>query len=208
MKSDVIKVSSTGEGFQEALGAASASAEYRGATHKEALHLRLLAEEMLGMVRQITGETRAEFWVESAGKAFELHLVAHPIVTGSMRKELLKVPSSGKNAAAKGFMGKLRDIFDRALSAEDEAGIPAYYAQGYMLPGDGVMFGAMSYAFTPDMVMWSMQKYKAESEETDGAHSEEWDELEKSIVANIADEVRIAIAGDKVEMIVYKKFVD
>ena len=37
-------------------------------------------------------------------------------------------------------------------------------------------------------------------------NSAEWDELEKSIVANIADDIKIAIAGNKVEMTAYKKF--
>ena len=34
---------------------------------------------------------------------------------------------------------------------------------------------------------------------------EKWDELEKSVIANIADEIEIGIAGKTVEMIVYKK---
>ena len=40
----------------------------------------------------------------------------------------------------------------------------------------------------------------------DAKAREEWDELEKSIVANIADEVSIAIRGSEVEMTVYKNF--
>jgi hypothetical protein len=35
---------------------------------------------------------------------------------------------------------------------------------------------------------------------------EEWDELEKSIVANIADEVQISIRDTTVEMVIFKKF--
>ena len=65
MKSDVIRVTNAGKGIEEALEAASASARYRELGKKEALHLRLLAEEMLGMVRQITGDAEAEFWTES-----------------------------------------------------------------------------------------------------------------------------------------------
>ena len=59
------------------------------------------------------------------------------------------------------------------------------------------------------IVNWSMQKYKATVEQEkseDAAAQEEWDELEKSIVANIADEITIAIRGSEVEMTVYKKF--
>jgi len=205
MRSDIVNVTSSGDGTEEALRAAYDSASYRGLDKKKALHLRLLAEEMLGMVRQITGETEAEFWVESKGTSYELHLVAYPIVTGSMRKELLKVSSSGKNEAAKGFMGKLRDIFDRALVSDDMGGLSDYYAHGIVMPGE--IADPVTYAVSSNMVTWSMQKYKASIEEAqDAAAKEEWDELEKSIVASIADEVRISITGSKVEMTVYKKF--
>ena len=133
MKSDVIRVMNTGEGIETALSAASATALYRGLGHKEALHLRLLAEETLGMMRQITKEKEADFWIDSKGREFELHLVAHPAVTGSMRRELLCVSTSGKNEAAKGFTGKLRDIFERALTPET-ADDSDYYVQGLILP--------------------------------------------------------------------------
>ena len=209
MKSDIVRISSAGEGMQEALLAATASADYRGLGKKDAIHLRLLAEEMLGMMRQVTHEAQADFWVQSEGGEFELHLVAHPTITGKVRKELLKISTSGKNEAAKGFMGKIRDLFDRALTAavpEEGAGS---IAQGFIMPAGMFVGDPMTYDAAAGMITWSMNHYisaiKDESEH-DSEVKEEWDELEKSIVANIADEVKIAIAGDTVEMTVYKSF--
>jgi hypothetical protein len=209
MKSDVVKITNSGEGFNEALCAADAAALYRGIGKKETLHLRLLAEEMMGMIRQITGETEAEFWVSSEGESFELHLVAYPVMTQAMRKELLKASSSGKNAAAKGFMGKIKDIFNRALASDDMRNLAYYYSQGIIMPENVYMTDSASYVSTTGTVSWSMNKYKTEVEKESANNAEakdEWDELEKSIVASIADEVEIAISGDKVEMTVYKKF--
>ena len=207
MKSDVVKVTNSGEGINEALCAADAAAVYRSLEKKDALYLRLLAEEMMGMIRQITGETEAEFWVSSEDKSFELHLVAYPVMTQAMRKELLKASSSGKNAAAKGFMGKIKDIFNRALASDDLQNLAYYYSQGIIVTENAFMTD--SYTSTTGTVSWSMKKYKTavEKESANSAEAkEEWDELEKSIVASIADEVEIAISGDKVEMTVYKKF--
>ena len=34
---------------------------------------------------------------------------------------------------------------------------------------------------------------------------EDWDELEKSIIANLADDVTVGINGDNVEMVITKK---
>jgi len=58
------------------------------------------------------------------------------------------------------------------------------------------------------MVNWSMQSYRSaiEGSSRGAGAKDEWDELEKSIVANIADDVRIAISGDEVGMTVYKNF--
>ena len=216
MKTDKITVTNAGAGMAEAVEQAAAAAAYRGLTGKEALHLRLLAEEMLGMLRQIAGETEAVFWVESEEKRFQLHLAARPWITGEMRKELLSVSSSGKNAAAVGVMGKLRDIFERAFDAAELGGpstYGSYYMQGLMYTGGPDMMDPMSFALNASLaaeaVNWSMRKYKAavEQEKADSAEArEEWDELEKSIVANLADEVSIAIRGGEVEMTVYKNF--
>ena len=209
MKTDKITVTNAGEGMAKAVEQAAAAAAFRGLTGKEAVHLRLLAEEMLGMLRQIAGETEAVFWVESEEKRFQLHLVAHPIITGEMRKELLSVSSSGKNAAAVGVMGKLRDIFERAFDATPADDPTGYYMQGLVYPSEMGGMDPMAFAATANVVSWSMQKYRATVEKEmaeDAKAQEEWDELEKSIVANIADEVSIAIRGGEVEMTVYKNF--
>ena len=216
MKTDKITVTNAGQGMAEAVEQAAAAAAYRGLTGKEKVHLRLLAEEMLGMLRQIAGETEAVFWVESEEKRFQLHLVAHPVITGEMRRELLSVSSSGKNAAAVGVMGKLRDIIERAFDATnlgDPSDYSSYYMQGLLLPSTPDTMDPMSFALNAslnaEIVNWSMQKYKTTVEKEkmeDAAAQEEWDELEKSIVANIADEVTVAIRGGEVEMTVYKYF--
>lgn len=216
MKTDVIHVTNAGEGMTGALEQTSAAAVYRGLTGKDAIHLRLLAEEMLGMFRQITGKTEADFWLDSEGKRFELHLSARPRITDGMRRDLLSVSSSGKNAAAVGVMGKLRDIFESAFDAA-ELGTPAAYSRHYM---QGLLIAsnlgemdstalALSAAVSAGAMDWSMQKYKAavEQEKTeDDAVQEEWDELEKSIVAKLADDVIVGVKGDRIELVIVKAF--
>ena len=64
MKTDVIVVSSNGERMEEALAQVEKVAAFKGLSGKNALHLRLLTEEMMGMMRSITGETEGQFWIE------------------------------------------------------------------------------------------------------------------------------------------------
>ena len=211
MISDKIPVTNTGAGVSAALEQVSASAAYHGLKAKEALRLRLLAEEMLGMLREITGETVATFWVEAEAKRYQLHLLAHPVLTGEMRKELISVSSSGKNAAAVGVMGKLRDIFERAFDATEVEDPSAYYLQGLLLSSSAEGLDPMAYSANANMITWSMNRFKstvAEEKEINAEAREEWDELEKSIIANLSDEVSISIRGREVEMTVYKDFGD
>ena len=56
---------------------------------------------------------------------------------------------------------------------------------------------------------WSYLQYKEGLEENkaeNDAAGEAWDELEKSIVGNIADDVRVSVRGDVVELVITKAF--
>ena len=61
MKSDVITISNDGSGMEEALAQAEKVAQFKDLQPKDALHLRLLTEEMLGLMRSITGEREGRF---------------------------------------------------------------------------------------------------------------------------------------------------
>ena len=208
MKSDVVIVNNTGAGIKAAMEETSVSAQYRGLTKKESLRLRLLAEEMLGMLMEITGETEGKFWVECEGKKFMLHLAVHPTVTQPMRRELMSVSSDGRNAAAVGVMGKLRDMFERAF---ESSGVESssYYLHGMMLTSSLDSIDPAAAAADLSMLTWSLSKLRYEAnadKDTDADAMEVWDELEKSIIANLADEVSVSIRGREVEMIVYKDY--
>ena len=42
--------------------------------------------------------------------------------------------------------------------------------------------------------------------DNDKSSNEAWDELEKSVLAKIADEIKVGVVGDKVEIVIYKSF--
>ena len=56
---------------------------------------------------------------------------------------------------------------------------------------------------------WSMMRYEEQLSsrirQDDSAAKEAWDELEKSVVAHVADEIKVAIRGRTVELIIQKK---
>ena len=64
MKTDVISVFGRGNRAEAALEQADKVVAYKGLTGKNALHLRLLTEEMTGLMRSVTGATEGQFWIE------------------------------------------------------------------------------------------------------------------------------------------------
>ena len=114
------------------------------------------------------------------------------------RDSLLAASSTGKNESAKGLMGRLRDFFDRGADED----IAAAHSS-LLLPG------VMEQSSLPTLDWeWSMTRYQnalSSQMQTSAAAREAWDELEKSVVAHVADDVRVSIRGRQVEMIIVKK---
>lgn len=199
MKTDVITVSSKGAKMESALIQADKVAAYKGMSPRSALHLRLLTEEMMGLMRSITGDVTGSFWIEENDNVYELHLRTEKWLTSETREKLLAASTTGKNESAKGLMGRLRNFFE--VGADEDI---AAYTNPLVLPG---MYETAS---MPKMDWeWSMVQYQealstcqpGQAEATKEAR----DELEKSVVAHVADDVKVSIKGRTVEMIIIKK---
>ena len=67
MKTDVIEIKANGEGIDEVLLETERAAVYRGLEPKQTIRLRLLAEEMAGMLRTLIGKETFRYWVETVG---------------------------------------------------------------------------------------------------------------------------------------------
>ena len=193
MKTDIISVSSRGNQIGSALEQVEKVAAYKGLSGKQALHLRLLTEEMMGMMRSITGKTEGQFWIEDRDGEYQLHLRVNTRLNSEKREQLLSASTSGKNEASRGFMGRLRSFF------EPYYGVPMF-TSGFVGGGSPQMYGSY---------VWSMEDYREQlrqySEQNQADSKQEWDELEKSVVANIADNVKVSIRGREAEMAIYKK---
>ncbi len=189
MKSDVIAVSNRADKIEYVLNQTEKVAAFEELSHKSALYLRLLSEEMMSMVRSVTRDLDGEFWIENKGQDYELHLRVETDVDFSVREKLLSASTSGKNEANRGLMGKIRAFF------EPTDDVPVFFAMG----------NESSVAGTD----WSMRAYESEiqrylQEKREGAEAA-WDELEKSVISHVADEVKVSIRGPVVEMTVFKK---
>ncbi len=171
---------------------------------KKMIHLRLLAEETIGMVKAMTDDFMALMWIEEENGDYRIRLTVKTDMNKEKKSELLSVATSGKNAAAKGFMGKISEIiengllnYDNVMKLQEEygGGYNDYMGMGMCVPGEVQMTG--------DPLVWSLSKYrsalKGKSDLMNGNVSA-WDELEKSIVASLAKDVTVGVKKDRVDM--------
>ncbi len=193
MKSDVCKLTQDAESLNVVLTETEKASEYVGLDQKQASRMRLLAEELVGMLPELLSFSKGEFWVETNGKAFELHasLIPEEPLTAYKREQLLEISTTGKNEAAKGIMNKIRLAAQFMLL--DYNHIADYMSQ----PMDFYQFGMTTSS------MWSLNTYSSKVKSVKG---EPWDELERSIIANVADDVLVGLQGNRVDIIVKKAF--
>lgn len=197
MKSDVCELSVNVTDLKTILKETAKPAAYRELDKKEIYRLRLLAEELVEMLPALLRFSEGKFWVESEGKSFELHVTLRPnqLLTAERREKLLDVSTSKTNAAAVGIMAKIRLAAEFMLVDYERS---ASMSETFYIPIQG----------TPSVVsladpLWTLNAYREGAKKAKG---ETWDELEKSIVANLADDVVVALQGGQVDIVVKRPF--
>ena len=208
MKSNICKLNKDLSCLETILNEVEKVTKYNGLEGKKALRLRLLAEELCGMLPGLVENFNGEFWTENEGNSYKLHveLVADDM-TMDMRDELISVSKSGKNAAAKGIMGKIRAVAETMLlvAFDPTLSVPVMECDYYDYHGYNMGFGYVDSSIAVETgytYIWSLCNYKTAVEEEDDAFAE----LERSIVANLADDIIVGVRGKRVEIVVKKSF--
>ena len=170
-----------------------------GMTKRDALRVSLLVEETAGMVRGMMQDYESEMWLEGDRNSCTLYL---DVVSRSSEEE-----KQDQQTAPAGFMGKICELLQCAYRFDSDADVPDAWLDavpGYM------SFGAAKKEEKPVMMgQWSLGNYRhalKEKVREDATAETSLDELEKSIVANLADEVIIGIKDSRVKLVISKQF--
>lgn len=197
MKSNVCVIEKGGIGLEAILTEVEKVTAYNGLEKKQALRLRLLAEELVGMLPELVKNFEGCFWLENDGGKYELRVeLSVEGLSKEKKQALIEVSATKKNAAAVGFMGKIREIAENMLLYSEEGGslLDSYqYMTEYSLD--------LHYAYA-----WTLGQYTKQSFPSEDEKGAEWDQLEKSIVARLADDVIVGVRGKKVDIIIKKEF--
>ena len=202
MKTEIVDISANGKGIDKALDITERTGAFAGLDKENSLRLRLLSEELIGFFRSFTDELDGTFYLTVTDGSVEIHLATDINMDIKTRNEILSVASTGKNAAAKGIMGKIREMVAN-ITLPDDPESRAKTDQAISLMQLGSQIGAHSGDYS-----WAMSSYLASvnNEKNAAPEDEDADGLEKSIVERFADDVTVHIVGSKVEVTVLKRF--
>lgn len=198
MKSNVCKIEKGTRDLAAILKESERVAEYNGLTHKQTLQLRLLCEEIDGMLPNIIDDFDGEIWIDFEDGVCKITVsIQIPEFNIDKKEELIGIAKNEKNAAVVGIVGKIRDKIENYFLDEDTMKSLALsageveFANGYY---DGV-----DYSY-----LWRLEEYRSIVKKEEQA--EAWDELEKSVIASASDDVIVGVRGKRAEIVIVKKF--
>ena len=197
MRSNVCRIFKGQKDLAAILKESEKVAVYNELTHKQALQLRLICEEFDGMLPNIIDDFDGSFWIEfENGVCKACASIEFKEFSIAKKEELIGISKDNKNASAVGITGKIRSFVEDMLL--DDVNVPAHsiYSEAMCM---STGFGEdINYPYT-----WTLENYKNQAKK---AKEEAWDELEKSVIASIADDVIVGVKGKRADIIVIKKF--
>ena len=195
MVSNVCKIENGSRDLAAILKECEKVAAYNELTHKQSLQLRLICEEIDGMLPNIIDDFCGELWIELENGACKVNVsLRFGGFTAAKKEELIKLSKNKKNAAAVGIVGKIRSALENVFL--DEEGFQALamsseYAAEYN--------NCMEYSH-----MWRLEQYRETVSKQ--PQTEAWDELEKSVLACVADDVIVGVKGRRADIVIVKNF--
>ena len=118
-KSDRIDIDNRGHHFTDALQESEKISQLAGMSRRNAIRLRLITEEMLNMMRGITGQCKASFRILCDGEKFELFLSTRARLDEKKRSRLM----ASKTGDPTSFQDKLRGMLEKALNTDSDSEI-------------------------------------------------------------------------------------
>ena len=125
MKSNVCRINKGTKDLEAILRESEKVAVYNELSHKQALQLRLICEEIDGMLPKIIDDFDGDFWIEfEKGVCKVIASIKFAEFSIEKKEELISIAKNNKNAAAVGITGKIRSFVEDMLL--DDVNIPTY----------------------------------------------------------------------------------
>ena len=197
MKSNVCKIYKGTKDLEAIFKECEKVAVYNGLTAKQGLQLRLLCEELDGMLPNVINDFDGELWIEYEEGVCKVNVsIQMPNLDIAKKEELIGIAKSKRNAAAVGIIGKIRSAIEDFMLDEVAVNALAVMTESYNLSAE--RGGSVNYTHC-----WSLGDYRSTVKKEE---AEAWDELEKSVIASVADDVIVGVKGKQADIVIVKKF--
>lgn len=159
-------------------------------TKKEKTRIRLLTEEAIGVLKATVKEGRGELKIEPTENEYVISVaIDTPCISDDSREKLIETSSGSKNEFYQGFTGKIRQAIEWLTNTESSAAAsaaPAGYSMGFIDTSRGTL--------------WSYQQFKKNIAPD---NKDKWDELERSVLSKLANEILVGVSEHTVSVKVY-----
>lgn len=173
---------------ERALNEVDGFSRYQGLGARQSENLRLIGEELLGMVGGLLEVQDGRFWIEKDADDYTVNLAARTIV-GARAKEILD--STSKNKEYKGFRGLVKKAIDQMESMVRDSG-----ADYGMADVDAALAGTA--VISEEELLWSLARYSESVERDEKASA--WDELELPVLKKFSKDIIISYRNDRVDI--------
>lgn len=199
MKSNICKIDNGVNDLNVILAESEKVAVYNELTHKQTLQLRLICEEVDGMLPNIIENFNGDFWIDFENGVCKINVsIQFPEINTDKKEKLIGIAKNNKNASAVGITGKIRDAIENLFL--DEVPMDGFSASPTFFHLSTGFSEGIDYSY-----LWSLESYRYTVKEEKKADA--WDELEKSVLASVADDVIVGVKGKRADIIVVKKFI-
>ena len=197
MRSNICKIDNGIKDLAEILTESEKVAVYNDLTHKQTLQLRLMCEEIDGMLPNIVDDFEGELWIDFENGECKINIALRFEEFSLEKKDgLVGISKNKKNAAAVGITGKIRSAIENVLWDEDPTRVMDRHMDAYYAAD---VHDRMDYSY-----LWSLDEYRNTMKFDD--KSEAWDELEKSVIASVADDIIVGVRGKRASIVIVKRF--
>ena len=198
MKSNICKIENGTKDLRAILKESEKVAVYNELTHKQTLQLRLICEEIDGMLPNIIDNFNGDFWIDFEDDICKVNVsLRFDEFTANKKEELVGIAKNNKNAAVTGIVGRIRSALENVfLDVDAFSGGDPLMESCYFL---GDYHDSSEYSS-----LWTLERYRKAVNKA--SKSEEWDELEKSVIASVADDIIVGVKGNRADIIVVKHF--
>lgn len=195
MRSNICKIEKGTRDLGAILKESERVAEYNGLNHKQALRLRLICEEIDGMLPNIIDDFEGDLWIDFEDGVCKVNVSINiPEFDTEKKEELIAIAKNKKNAAAVGIVGKIRNAIENFFLDKEVKETLSISSTEFEL----------SNGYGDYVNLWRLDDYRITVKKE--GQAEAWDELEKSVIASAADDVIVGVKGKRAEIVIIKKF--